>query len=155
MENKDVYKWKESTEFNQTLINQSMIESSKKRARRTKFIRKVRLCSMLLVPLLTFTILVNTSQQFVSAMNDVPFLNKIVDIFKYNPSIYLARNTDIYQKIDKTYKTDKYILYIESMVVDEDQISGNEAGHHYRANGGSQGVPDRRSPRRCNSCARA
>ena len=122
MENKDVYKWKESTEFNQTLINQSMKELSKKRAYRTKFIRKVQLCSILLVPLLTFTILVNTSQQFVSAMNDVPFINKIVDIFKYNPSIYLARNTDIYQKIDKTYKTDKYTLYIESMVVDEDQI---------------------------------
>ena len=122
MENKDVYKWKESTEFNQTLINQSMIELSKKRANRTKFIRKVQLCSILLVPLLTFTILVNTSQQFVSAMNDVPFINKIVDIFKYNPSIYLARNTEIYQKIDKIYKTDEYTLYIESMVVDEDQI---------------------------------
>ena len=25
-------------------------------------------------------------------------------------------------EIDKTYKTDKYTLYIESMVVDEDQI---------------------------------
>ena len=121
MENKDILKWKDLSETNESLINQTMITSSIKKAKHIQKIKMIQYFSII-IPLLSFTILVNTSQKFVSAINDVPIINKFIDIFKYNPSIYLARNTDVYQEIDKLYQTDDYTLYVESMVVDEDQI---------------------------------
>lgn len=124
MEYKDMNEWKENSEFNSSLIHDSMITSSMKKAKRDHRIKVAQTFSVLLfIPILTFTLLVNTNQQFVSAINDMPIMSDLIDMFKYNPSIYKARNTDGYQKIDKTYVTDDYTLYLESMVVDEDQIA--------------------------------
>lgn len=124
MEYKNMNEWKENSEFNTSLIHDSMITSSIKKAKRDHRIKVIQTFSVLIfVPILAFTLLVNTSQQFVSAINDMPIISDFIDIFKYNPSIYKARNTDGFQKIDKTYITDDYTLYLESMVVDEDQIA--------------------------------
>lgn len=124
MEFKDMNEWKENSEMNTSLIHDSMITSSIKKAKRDHRIKVIQTFSVLIfVPILTFTILVNTNQQFVSAINEMPIMSDLIDMFKYNPSIYKARNTDGFQKIDKSYVTDDYTLYLESMVVDEDQIA--------------------------------
>ena len=124
MEYKDMNEWKENSEFNTSLIHDSMITSSMKKAKRDHRIKVIQTFSILIfIPILTFTLLVNTNQQFVSAVSDMPIIGDFIDMFKYNPSIYKARNTDEFQKIDKTYVTDDYTLYLEAMVVDEDQIA--------------------------------
>lgn len=122
MESKDIKLWKDSSEYHESLINDAMIYSSIKRAKKDHRIFLTKCLSFILIPLLTFTILINTNQQFVSALDEIPIVNHIIEILKFNSSIYLARNSDIFQPIDQTYETDDYILYLESMIVDEDQM---------------------------------
>ena len=122
MNKKDFEKWKHNSEFSGSLIDDSMIRTSMKNAKHDHKVFVQKCLSCVFIPFLTFALLVNTNQQFVSAMSNIPFISDLTQILKLNPSVYLARDTEIHQKIDKTYITDAYNLYLESMIVDEDQI---------------------------------
>lgn len=113
--------WKENTDFNDNIDLSSLINKSMKKAKHDQLIHKIKICSFtFLIPFAIFITLINTSQKFVSAIDDVWLLGDLVNMFKYNPSIYYARNSDYFQKIDRTFETKDYTLYVESMVVDED-----------------------------------
>ena len=122
MNKKYLEKWKQNSEYSGSLIDDSMIRSSMMNAKHDHKVFVYKCLSCIFIPLFTFTLLVNTNQQFVSAMSNIPLISDLTEILKLNSSVYLARDTEIHQKIDKSYTTDAYNLYLESMIVDEDQI---------------------------------
>lgn len=121
MNNNNLEQWQNET--NRTYSNDidQLINHSIKKAKHDTFVHRIKMFSMILfLPFALFVTLVNTSQEFVSAINDVPILGNLANILNYNPSIYYARNTEYFQRIDQTFETDDYKLYVESMIVDED-----------------------------------
>lgn len=123
MNKDDLKQWKEKTDEIDFDINRNQIQSIMKKAHHDQMIHRIKSCCIsILFPLFIFIGLVNTSQDFVSAINGLPLLTPLVRLLEYNPSIYLARNDEIFQKVDQTFENEDFSLYIESMVADESQI---------------------------------
>lgn len=109
--------WKESNsnfEITEALIRQQM-----KRRRTSKFNLVFR--SALCVFSLLF-ILSNTSDAFVSACSQLPFLKDIVALLDLSPSVQRALDHDYVQVLDQTIEKEDIQVKLEFLVADERRI---------------------------------
>lgn len=138
MNKNNLDQWKNETEHIHSKDINPLIHQSMKKAKHDTLVHHIKVVSLcFFLPVALFTTLINTSQQFVSAINHYSIIGDLSKMLTFNPSIYYARNTDYFKKIDQTFEKDTYQLYVESMIVDEDmavvfykvKLKDNE--HHF------------------------
>ena len=116
--NKKIKEWEQAN--SSFTYNEEFVYKQIKRSKRnTLFIKTMQICTCCITLLF---VLVNTSESYVKATQDILLLNKLNNFFDLTPSVSIAIDNNYIQEINLTKEDGDFKVIVDKMVVDKNSV---------------------------------